>query len=115
MGAYPGARLVYGIDLGDDDGEMPEAWKNLEDPEEYVKVVDSNLTLEYTGDLYRGYTRYILARHCLNVDAYEAPTITAETLLVADDARAVLQAAFRGLFPDLNIPEPRWMITVHYG
>lgn len=115
MGAFPGARLVYGVDLGDEYGDMPEAWEDLEDPEEYIKAVDPALTLEYTGDLYKGGVRYILARHCLTVSAYEAPTITAETLLVADGARAVLQAAFRELFPDRNIPEPRWMITVHYG
>lgn len=115
MGAYPGARLVYGIDLGDDDGEMPEAWVLLEDPDQYVKAVDPALTLEYTGNLYRDYTRYILARHCLTVYAYDAPAITAETLQVADDARTVLQAAFQKLFPDRDIPEPRWMITVHYG
>lgn len=115
MGAFPGARLVYGIDLGDQDGYMPEVWESLEDPEEYVKAVDSNLTLEYTGNLCQDYTRYILARHSRTISAYEAPTITAETLQVADNARTVLQAAFRELFPDLEVPEPRWMITVHYG
>lgn len=109
MGSYPGARLQYGIDLGD------ELEYDIDDVDEVIGRDFPGLSLNYTGDLYRGYTRYILAGPCVTVDAYESPTVTVETLAIPEGVTERLKAAYRMIDASGEIPEPRWMITVHYG
>lgn len=114
MSAYPGARLLYGIDLRDKYGEMPEGWDS-DDVEETLKAVSPKLGLHFTGNLYDDGGGYVLALHETTVYAYDTLTLTAETLELQPLDREVVQAAFRELFPDQEVPEPQWMITVHCG
>lgn len=109
MGSYPGARLQYGIDLGDD------LDYDVDDTDAMLAAEFPALTLNYTGDLCRSYTRYILAVPHTTISAYEAMTVTTDTLTVPEGADAALKEAFRRIAPEDEVPEPRWMITVHYG
>lgn len=112
MGAFPGSRLVYGIDLGGDD---PKEFDSDQAMEQLKETFGNALELNFYGNLCYGHIQYVLTGHCKTVYAYSTPTITPESLAVSPTVTERIKKAYALLFPGEDVPEPRWMITVHYG
>ena len=111
MGCYPGARLVYGIDLGVPDEKDYDSDRVYRDLEGFYP----GLSLEFWGNLEQGSVGYVLAGPHRNVYAYDCLTVTPEMLQVPDEVTLQIRQAWATLFPNRTVPDPRWMITVHYG
>lgn len=126
MGSYPSADLIYGVDLGpDEEREAPE-WFTDEMEDEHGGIEEAanhllkeagleGVSLERYGNANTGYMGSALHTRGLSARAYEAKTVTAETLQVPDTDAELLRQAWELVGDDGPMPEPSWFIVVSYG